>query len=385
MKANSKMKVVVVTSYPLIEPVVANRMIPFLNGFLEDGREVHYLCPSSDGKPVSFPHSVRVHEVALSLEKPAGFFGRALKEMKDAFKLLKTARKVDASVYLVTAPSMFLIFLSPLLLLKYKVVLDIRDLSWEYLSDQKVSQRFAKYLFRIIFERALGFFEVVSVTNDTEYKYVSRKMRQRRDVIQVSNGVSQLQFERLSKVEPSQNESMVVSYIGNVGLAQDLSTLVKVAALRPKIKFKIIGAGNDLHRVQELSKRLQLVNVEFVGRVPWEEVIYYYNQSDVLYAQLAPCFSGAMPSKLYEYLATGKHIIYGGGDQAQRILMEFSNYQLVEPCDPYKLVGALDAANKMKVASFISMKDREKVADKYIRENQVIKLRDALRAMEANL
>ena len=45
-----------------------------------------------------------------------------------------------------------------------------------------------------------------------------------------------------------------------------------------------------------------------------------YTDSDILYAQLKKEFEGAVPSKLYEYLSTGKFIIYGGLGEALNLL-----------------------------------------------------------------
>src|SRR6266446_7404861 len=62
---------------------------------------------------------------------------------------------------------------------------------------------------------------------------------------------------------------------------------------------------SDFERVRMAVNDRVASNVRLHGPMLWEEAIHWYSKSDVLYTQLSPAFSTAMPSKLYEYLATG--------------------------------------------------------------------------------
>src|SRR5690554_6727645 len=126
-----------------------------------------------------------------------------------------------------------------------------------------------------------------------------------------------------------------------MGLAQQLTTLVEAARALPAIQFNLVGAGIDEPRVKALIQKYGLQNITLTGRVTWQEVLFYYNASHVLYAQLAPEYAGAMPSKLYEYLSTGKPIVYGGQGQAVEILTEFENCFVVPPYNTSELVTLL--------------------------------------------
>ena len=132
------------------------------------------------------------------------------------------------------------------------------------------------------------------------------------------NGVSKEQFDRLSILKQSKSERPAVCYIGNIGLAQNLTLLVDVAIRCPEADFLIVGGGNDFNRVLRYAKDKNAKNVLLTGRVSWDIIPSYYERADILFAQLGFDYQGAMPSKLYEYLASGKFIVYGGGLKLQK-------------------------------------------------------------------
>ncbi|EIF3197675.1 glycosyltransferase, partial [Vibrio vulnificus] len=148
----------------------------------------------------------------------------------------------------------------------------------------------------------------------------------------ISNGISIEQFEKMVLIqEKDSTEDLVISYIGNVGLAQDLSFMVELAESHPNFKFNIVGGGNDLERIRSLVLERNLKNIVLTGRLSWEQVLGLYEQTDVLFAQLTEEFQTAIPSKLYEYLASGKRVIYGGDIKLESFFSDFSGIEFIEP------------------------------------------------------
>ena len=143
--------------------------------------------------------------------------------------------------------------------------------------------------------------------------------------------------------------------------------------------FKIVGAGIEYEKIQNLVSVEKISNVEFTGRIPWDNVKDYYDNTNILYAQLTPDFAGAMPSKLYEYLSTGKYIIYGGQGQAVDKLREFNNNQVIPPIDSKALVDAIKKAAERTDISQLSQENRQKIKEHYIRENTARKLIKAIK------
>lgn len=362
------MKISIVTSAPLTEPVVRNRLFPFFEVFQQHGYKVRCICPQSDFNVEHLPEGVTLEQVVIDFVKPRSFVKRALKEAKDASSLLDRAKTLGDEQVLVTIPSMFLAFFAPIYLRKTVPLIDIRDLSWEYLAENFLIQRLAKRLFRIWFKHSIGFFKLVAATNETEVTYI-RNLDKKIDPLLITNGIRRQQFQQLQNTLPSAEKKLTVAYIGNVGLAQRLDTLVEAARRLPEIQFNIVGSGIDESRVRDLIKRYRLENVEMTGRVSWERVLKYYDSAHYLYAQLAPEFSGAMPSKLYEYLSTGKSVIYGGCGQAVEILNQFDGCHVIKPCDPAVLAEKLLELHEGIDRQVLFVTNREVIEKKYVREN----------------
>lgn len=357
----------IVSNVPLTEPVIRNRLLPFFEAFKHHGYRVRCICPKSDFNAGKLPGDIMLEQVAVEFVKPGSFIKRALKEGRDASKLLKRAKALGDEQVLVTIPSMFLAFLAPIYLRRAIVFIDIRDLSWEYLAEASWLQRLAKRIFRVWFRRSIGFFKLVAATNEAEVGYI-RRMDKQANPLHVTNGIRRQQFQQLKKTLPSTAKQFTVAYIGNIGLAQRLDTLVEAARRLPDIQFKIVGSGIDEPRIRDLLKQYGLENVEMAGRVSWEDVLKYYDSAHYLYAQLAPDFAGAMPSKLYEYLSTGKPVIYGGDGQAVETLNQFEGCHVVTPCEPVVLAEKLAELRGCADEQTLSLTNREKIEKNYIRE-----------------
>ncbi len=106
-------------------------------------------------------------------------------------------------------------------------------------------------------------------------------------------------------------DAFLVSYIGNVGLGQNLSVLVEAAKSLKDIHFMIVGDGSDKERLMALSKGVD--NIHFVPPVPRDRVPIYYSASDVLFIHLAKSelFADSLPSKTFEYAVANRPVVYG--------------------------------------------------------------------------
>ena len=69
-------------------------------------------------------------------ERPNSFFIRAIFEWNEARSIFKSLNELDIEVIILTIPSMFLLFSASLSKCK-NMHLDVRDLTWEYLSSKK--------------------------------------------------------------------------------------------------------------------------------------------------------------------------------------------------------------------------------------------------------
>jgi glycosyltransferase involved in cell wall biosynthesis len=200
-------------------------------------------------------------------------------------------------------------------------------------------------------------------------------------ITMVPNGISAKQFEVLSgvgKKERKENDPVVVSYVGNVGLPQNLLVLLQVAEKMPDLIFNIVGTGEDIERVRAYKNKHHIPNIHLLGRVNWENIPEIYSSTDILYAQLTPDFSGALPSKLYEYLSTGKFFVYGGEGQAPEFLKKFDGHLVVPPDSPNALMHAIEETVRSERHKLSSEGNIECIRKNYLRETNAGKWFDKI-------
>ena len=367
-------QIIVVSSYCFeTTPVISNRILPMLGHLAGIRRKVTLISP--DDRELDLGANIRHVTAGRGEFEKRGFLRRAAAEMNLSARLLWLARSHqdgDAEV-LVTVPSMFLMFLCPLIL-KSPRYLDLRDLVWEYLSERNWVTSLAKRCLRLAAKISVRHYQEVVVTNSAELKYVRETLAYKSCAKVIPNGISQGAFDSLSRLNPSPSAApFCVSYLGTVGLAQNVITLLEAAVQLPEVRFQIVGDGNDLNKVRNHIKSLGLTNVDSPGRVGWSEVEAAYERSDLLWAQLTEDFSSAVPSKIYEYLATGKQIVFGGWGMAREVLAQFENCQVINPEDPQALAIAIrDRSTGTSTAR--SVTNIQAIRENFIRERTVKQL-----------
>jgi colanic acid biosynthesis glycosyl transferase WcaI len=101
-----------------------------------------------------------------------------------------------------------------------------------------------------------------------------------------------------------------------------MGILVDVAARLPGVTFSFVGDGPERMAIEAEVRSRGLTNVELPGFVDGEALAARYWDADVLVAHLRrdPAFAIAQPSKLWEYMAAGRPVVFGGEGEAVRIL-----------------------------------------------------------------
>ncbi|PKF62531.1 glycosyltransferase WbuB [Psychromonas sp. psych-6C06] len=167
---------------------------------------------------------------------------------------------------------------------------------------------------------------------------------------------------------PSSNfkTPLTVLYAGNIGRAQTLENVIpKIALLLGEtVKFKVIGDGRRMAKLIAKLETLKVTNVEVIPPVARDELPYYYQRADVLFLNLdsSESLSYVIPSKLFEYAASGKPMLCGAtGFTQQFIETEIDNAQVFIPNDPNSAVEKLKLLRLEKCSrqSFIDQFSRK--------------------------
>ena len=142
-------------------------------------------------------------------------------------------------------------------------------------------------------------------------------------------------------------EKFVVSYIGTLGMAHGLETLLESAIQlqksAPEVLFLLVGEGAEKERITALALSHGLHNVRFLGEQPREKIPAYICASDVCLALLkkTELFKTVIPSKLLEFMSCACPVILGVDGQARQILEEAGAGTFVEPENSEGLADAI--------------------------------------------
>lgn len=250
-------------------------------------------------------------------KRMVGFIIFLLTSLVNSFRIKGKFDVVLASTPPVTTPLIGW-FLSKVR--RAKLIIEIRDLQPESSEDfgnlnRSLFTRALKKLMHGLYRRAD---KIVSVTDGiAEYMQVIGIPETR--VVTIKSGFSS---EFISagyngvRKKFGWEEKFLVLYAGTLGWAHSLETVIEAARQltdHPDICFVFVGDGQKRQALEGMVRDYGLKNVLFVGAQPLEAIPYFLKTSDVLIESLkeVPITRGTFPAKLYEYMASGRPIVFG--------------------------------------------------------------------------
>lgn len=141
--------------------------------------------------------------------------------------------------------------------------------------------------------------------------------------------------------------ALIVSYFGNLGICQDLDTIVEAIRLLKEdnqIRFIFAGHGNKMDLLKDIVEKEKLQNVSIFSFLHGQDFQDALNISDCFIVSLADGLTGlAVPSKTYSYMMAGKPIIAimgSNSDIAKELLNRNAGYSM-DVGEHEKLVNAV--------------------------------------------
>ncbi|MEW6411107.1 MAG: glycosyltransferase family 4 protein [Candidatus Zixiibacteriota bacterium] len=279
-----------------------------------DGVQVHrsWVLPASNSQPT---------------KRMVGFISFLTTSILNSFRLKDRFDVVIASSPPVTTPVIGYILSR---IRKSKFVLEIRDLQPESSEDfgnlsRSPFTRLLKKMMHHLYRKADA---VVPVTQGITDYLLGLGLDEKK-VTTVKSGVSREFIDSDSngiRKKFGLEEKFLVIYAGTLGWAHSLETLVEAARQltdQPDIYFAFIGDGQKKKVLEGMVRDYGLKNVGFFGLQPLETIPYFLRAGDVLVHSMkdVPVTKGSLPSKLFEYMASGKPIIYGssGGEAVSEL------------------------------------------------------------------
>jgi colanic acid biosynthesis glycosyl transferase WcaI len=269
-------------------------------------------------------------------------------------------------------------------------VFEVRDLWPESLvavgvgTSESLLHRILAKVARFLYRHAD---RIVVVTPAFEDYLIEHWHIPREKIATVENGVQTQLFSPQSESELKKRlrfeGKFVVSYIGTMGMAHGLQTILDAAAnlqnTHRDIVFLLVGEGAEKARIVAMAKERGLDNVEFVDQQPRERIPDYIAASDVCLVLLKKndIFRTVIPTKMLEFMSCARPVILGVQGQAQKIVEEAAAGLVIEPENSSELLNAILLLNANREKShqlgnngreYILRKfSRERTAEKYIR------------------
>jgi glycosyltransferase involved in cell wall biosynthesis len=334
-----------------------------------------YNSISIDAQEFEEDNKVSIYRFELP-EHQSGMRDQALAFTTFFFNVLKLTKAQNYDLVLATSSRLFTAALGAFIAKRNnaRLYLDIRDLFIDTIKDISnkgpawVLMPLLRFLEKWTFKSA----NKINVVSGGFLPYVN-KLQLKCNVTVYTNGIDQ-SFVSSEFKKDHINHNPVLLYAGNLGQGQGLDVILPIAAktLDKNFSFIIVGDGG---RRKELEKRLSsddVKNVELLNPVPRTKLMSLYREADILFLHLNDfnAFKKVLPSKIFEYAATGKPILAGvSGFAADFLCEKVTGAFVFEPNNVEQMEKALE---KLMVGP--GYYDRTDFIDEFMRDTVIGKI-----------
>lgn len=247
--------------------------------------------------------------------------------------------------------------------------LDIRDLFSDTVADlfQGLPMRVVVPAVRWLERRTLGVAARVSVVSPGFLPYLMERVPQQQYRV-FTNGVDEgFLRHNFNRPYSPRSQPRLIVYAGNIGEGQGLHRVLPRAArlLGDRAHFRLIGDGSRRSDLRAGLSSAGAQNVTLIPPVPREGLYQHYREADALLLHLNDhgAFQKVLPSKIFEYGATGKPILAGvSGIAADFLKDEVTGVSVFAPCDAVGMESSVRLLGSMP-----PVVDRSRFREKYAR------------------
>jgi glycosyltransferase involved in cell wall biosynthesis len=235
-----------------------------------------------------------------------------------------------------------------------RLYLDIRDLFTDTMADllKGSSLRFAIPIFRLVERYSFRAANRVNFVSEGFANH-GKRVAPLQSFRFYTNGIDDEFLDADFKDEtPRITQPLVVLYAGNMGDGQGLHLIIPEVArrLKGRVHFKLIGAGGRRRELEAALKRDNSNNVELLTPISRAELHDEYRAADILFLHLNDydAFKKVLPSKVFEYAATGKRMLAGvAGYAADFLRKEVEGCAVFTPCNADEMIASFETLIEM--------------------------------------
>ena len=272
-------------------------------------------------------------------------------------------------------------------------ILDVRDLWPESIADlTPMTSRSAKVrilgtMSRFLYDKA----DKVVVTSDAARQALVADGRAEPDrTTVIPNGVETGKFSPVGDGKAAGGRlrlgsRLVVSFIGTIGLAQDIDVVIRSAARLDSsptpVHFLFVGEGPMKTQAMSAVATLGLSNVTFMDAQKREDVPGLIQASDVCLVTLrkAAVNDAVIPVRMLEFMSCGRPVVLSAAGEARRIVMAAGAGCVIEQGDDAAMAAAIvRLGGNAELRRRMGANGRRYVLDKFSRERTAVRYLEVL-------
>lgn len=332
---------------------------------------------------------IRVIRTWMLLTANSGFLKRILNYVLFGITAAWASRRVRKPDVVIATSPQFFCGLSGAVVAKLKrrpFVLEIRDLWPKSIVEldqlkEGPALRALEALENWMYRQADG----IVVNTRAFIEHITARGIDRDRIELVYNGIDADRFQPREADETLIQEydlenRLTVAYVGTLGLAHGLATVIEAAGQlkeQKEILFLLIGAGAESDRLEESVREQGLSNVRLIGLQPREKMPAWIATIDILLVCLRdlPVFETVIPSKIFEFLAQERPVIVTARGEIARMTREADVALVAEPENPKALADAiLNLQTHPDQAKSRAERGRHWVLEQFIRDDLARKM-----------
>ena len=272
-------------------------------------------------------------------------------------------------------------------------IFDIRDLWPESITDLvpmtngSTMVRILGGMSRFLYDRAD---QLVVTSHSAKHKLIEDRQVEPERITVIPNGVETEQFGPIDNAVAIKEGlglggKFLVSFIGTIGLAQDVDLVIRSAArLMPSLKpihFLFVGEGPRKSQAMDAVARLGLSNVTFLPGQKRDEIPGLIQASDICLVTLrkAPVNDTVIPVRMLEFMSCGRPVLLSAGGEAGRIVNAAGAGMVTEQGSDMALTDAIVRLGRdASLRRHMGEKGRQYVLDNFSRAQTAIRYLEVL-------
>jgi glycosyltransferase involved in cell wall biosynthesis len=180
----------------------------------------------------------------------------------------------------------------------------------------------------------------------------------------------------------------LVCYIGTMGMAHGLETLLDAAAelqrRNSNAQFLLVGEGAEKERIKAMGQSRGLSSVRFLDQRPRERIPAFISASDACLVLLkkTDVFKTVIPTKMLEFMSCARPVILGVDGQARQIIEDADAGIAIKPENSEALVNAISRLSAdRKLGTELGQRGREHIVQYFSRGRTAGKYIDVLQSL----